>query len=71
MQALYFCVPFREQLLEYYTSNKSVADSEENLMTCLADLFSQVIMSSVSLFSSSFLFSLFIVVIALVQSQLS
>ncbi|KAH0853236.1 hypothetical protein HID58_093359 [Brassica napus] len=42
LQALYFCVPFREQLLEYYTSNKSVADSEENLMTCLADLFSQI-----------------------------
>ena len=42
VQALYFCVPFREQLLEYYTSNKSVADAEENLMSCLADLFSQV-----------------------------
>ncbi|AEE87136.1 putative ubiquitinyl hydrolase 1 [Arabidopsis thaliana] len=42
LQALYFCVPFREQLLEYYTSNKSVADAEENLMTCLADLFSQI-----------------------------
>ncbi|KAL0751342.1 hypothetical protein Bca101_033345 [Brassica carinata] len=28
------------QLLEYYTNNKS----EENLLTCLADLFSQVIM---------------------------
>jgi ubiquitin carboxyl-terminal hydrolase 12/46 len=42
VQALYFCVPFREQLLEYYTSNKSVADAEENLMTCLADLFSQI-----------------------------
>ncbi|KAH0853269.1 LOW QUALITY PROTEIN: hypothetical protein HID58_093354 [Brassica napus] len=29
-------------VLQYYTSNKSVADSEENLMTCLADLFSQI-----------------------------
>ena len=42
MQALYFCVPFREQLLEYYANNKSITDAEENLLTCLADLFSQV-----------------------------
>lgn len=42
LQALYFCVPFREQLLEYYANNKSLADTEENLLTCLADLFSQV-----------------------------
>ncbi|WRX08409.1 Peptidase C19 [Theobroma cacao] len=40
--ALYFCVPFREQLLEYYSSNKNVADAEENLLTCLADLFTQI-----------------------------
>ncbi|KAG2240520.1 hypothetical protein Bca52824_090662 [Brassica carinata] len=40
--SLFLC-SFREQLLEYYTSNKSVAaDAEENLMTCLADLFSQI-----------------------------
>ncbi|XP_023763266.1 ubiquitin carboxyl-terminal hydrolase 3 [Lactuca sativa] len=42
LQALYFCVPFREQLLEYYSSNKSFADAEENLLTCLADLFTQI-----------------------------
>lgn len=42
LQALYFCVPFREQLLEYYANNKNLADAEENLLTCLADLFSQV-----------------------------
>lgn len=42
LQALYFCVPFREQLLEYYGNNKSIGDAEENLLTCLADLFSQV-----------------------------
>lgn len=42
LQALYFCAPFREQLLEHYANNK--ADAEENLLTCLADLFSQVIM---------------------------
>ncbi|RXH75585.1 hypothetical protein DVH24_039284 [Malus domestica] len=40
--ALYFCVPFREQLLEYYSSNKSAGDAEENLLTCLADLFTQI-----------------------------
>ncbi|KAH7683492.1 Ubiquitinyl hydrolase 1 protein [Dioscorea alata] len=42
LQALYFCVPFREQLLEYYANNKKQADIEENLLTCLADLFSQI-----------------------------
>ncbi|KAH1251044.1 Ubiquitin carboxyl-terminal hydrolase 3 [Glycine max] len=42
LQALYFCVPFREQLLEYYGNNKSILDGEENLLTCLADLFSQI-----------------------------
>lgn len=42
LQALYFCVPFREQLLEYYANNKSASDGEENMLTCLADLFSQV-----------------------------
>ena len=42
-QALYFCVPFREQLLEYYSSNKSQGEAEENLLTCLAELFSQVV----------------------------
>ncbi|CAL5438658.1 unnamed protein product [Camellia sinensis] len=41
LQALYFCVPFREQLLEYYANNKNPGDAEENLLTCLADLFSQ------------------------------
>ncbi|XP_022893628.1 ubiquitin carboxyl-terminal hydrolase 3-like [Olea europaea var. sylvestris] len=39
LQALYFCVPFREQLLEYYANVKNPADAEENLLTCLADLF--------------------------------
>lgn len=41
LQALYFCVPFREQLLEYYSNNKNL-DAEENLLTCLADLFVQI-----------------------------
>ncbi|PPS07396.1 hypothetical protein GOBAR_AA13252 [Gossypium barbadense] len=43
LQALYFCVPFREQLLEYYSNYKNGADAEENLLICLADLFTQVV----------------------------
>lgn len=42
LQALYFCVPFREQLLEYYANNMIPADAEENLLMCLADLFTQI-----------------------------
>ncbi|KAL7598371.1 ubiquitin carboxyl-terminal hydrolase 4 [Lactuca sativa] len=41
LQALYFCVPFREQLLEYYEKVKN-PDVEENLLTCLAELFTQI-----------------------------
>ncbi|RLN08569.1 ubiquitin carboxyl-terminal hydrolase 4-like [Panicum miliaceum] len=41
LQALYYCTPFREQLLEYYAKNRNLEDAEENLLTCLADLFSQ------------------------------
>ncbi|KAL2906111.1 Ubiquitin carboxyl-terminal hydrolase 3 [Bienertia sinuspersici] len=42
ISALYFCVPFREQLLEYYSNSKNTVDAEENLLTCLADLFTQI-----------------------------
>ncbi|KAJ7547860.1 hypothetical protein O6H91_08G106900 [Diphasiastrum complanatum] len=42
LQALYFCLPFRDQLLDYYSQNKSVGESEENLLTCLAELFTQI-----------------------------
>nr|GEW47606.1 ubiquitin carboxyl-terminal hydrolase 4 [Tanacetum cinerariifolium] len=42
LQALYFCVPFREQLLEYYANVKNPGDVEENLLTCLAELFMQI-----------------------------
>ncbi|XP_059648061.1 ubiquitin carboxyl-terminal hydrolase 4-like [Cornus florida] len=42
LQALYFCVPFREDLLEYYGKNKNPGDAEENLLTCLAELFTQI-----------------------------
>nr|KAJ0196538.1 hypothetical protein LSAT_V11C700363770 [Lactuca sativa] len=40
-QGLYFCVPFREQLLKYYEKVKN-PDVEENLLTCLAELFTQI-----------------------------
>ncbi|KAL3620937.1 Ubiquitin carboxyl-terminal hydrolase 3 [Castilleja foliolosa] len=42
LQALYFCIPFREQLLEYYPDNKTQNQANENLLTCLAELFSQI-----------------------------
>ncbi|KAJ0082783.1 hypothetical protein Patl1_12397 [Pistacia atlantica] len=54
LQALYFCVPFREQLLEYYSNNKNVGDAEENLLTCLADLFTQMLASTVEVVSKHF-----------------
>ncbi|KAI6699567.1 hypothetical protein NL676_013891 [Syzygium grande] len=41
LQALYFCVPFRDQLLDYYANNKIIGD-EDNLLACLADLFTQI-----------------------------
>lgn len=42
LQALYFCVPFRDQLLEYCGQNKAVPEAEENLLTCLSELFTQI-----------------------------
>ncbi|KAG1698808.1 Ubiquitin carboxyl-terminal hydrolase 46 [Nymphon striatum] len=36
LQALYFCRPFREKVLEYKAKNKK---TKETLLTCLADLF--------------------------------
>ncbi|CRK95749.1 CLUMA_CG009206, isoform A [Clunio marinus] len=36
LQALYFCKPFREKVLEYKLKNKR---NKETLLTCLADLF--------------------------------
>nr|CAG4636183.1 EOG090X06IH [Eubosmina coregoni] len=36
LQALYFCKPFREKILEYKMKNKR---TKETLLTCLADLF--------------------------------
>uniref|UniRef100_A0ACD5Z0T4 Uncharacterized protein n=1 Tax=Avena sativa TaxID=4498 RepID=A0ACD5Z0T4_AVESA len=45
LQALYYCIPFREQLLEYSANYKNPGDAEENLLTCLADLFVQISLS--------------------------
>nr|XP_022911209.1 ubiquitin carboxyl-terminal hydrolase 46-like [Onthophagus taurus] len=39
LQALYFCKPFREKVLEYKAKNKR---TKETLLTCLADLFHSI-----------------------------
>nr|CAG4643216.1 EOG090X06IH [Ilyocryptus agilis] len=39
LQALYFCKPFREKVLEYKAKNKR---TKETLLTCLADLFHNI-----------------------------
>jgi hypothetical protein len=49
-QALYFCIPIKEQLLEYYSNNKNPRDAQENLLTCLADIFKLVKCISLSVF---------------------
>ena len=41
LQSLYFCQPFRRQVLEY-AQNGMARSADENLLTCLADLFVQV-----------------------------
>ena len=43
LQGLYFCRPFREKLLQYAVS--APREGEDNLLTCLADLFYQVMTS--------------------------
>ena len=40
LQALYFCKPFRDRLLQYYHALPK--DHEENLLTCLGELFSSI-----------------------------
>lgn len=40
LQALYFCRPFREKVLEYKAKNKK--KNKETLLTCLADLFQSI-----------------------------
>ncbi|CAH0778454.1 unnamed protein product [Bemisia tabaci] len=39
LQALYFCKPFREKVLEYKSKNKR---TKETLLSCLADLFHSI-----------------------------
>ncbi|XP_073292567.1 ubiquitin carboxyl-terminal hydrolase 4-like isoform X2 [Primulina huaijiensis] len=41
LQALYFCAPFREQLLGHSSNNKT-SEADENLLTCLAELYFQI-----------------------------
>ncbi|CAM6089823.1 unnamed protein product [Calypogeia fissa] len=41
LQALYFCVPFRDQLLEHASRSKNVGEADENLLTCLSEHFTQ------------------------------
>ncbi|XP_023320289.1 ubiquitin carboxyl-terminal hydrolase 46 isoform X2 [Eurytemora carolleeae] len=40
LQALYFCKPFREKVLEYKAKNKR---NKETLLSCLADLFYSIV----------------------------
>ena len=40
LQALYFCKPFRDKILEYKSKNKR---TKETLLTCLADLFYRLV----------------------------
>lgn len=40
LQALYFCKPFRDKVLEYKSKNKR--NNKETLLTCLADLFHNI-----------------------------
>jgi ubiquitin carboxyl-terminal hydrolase 12/46 len=42
LQALYFCTPFRQRVLEYAASSAYRQDDKETILSCLAELFSQV-----------------------------
>jgi len=42
LQALYFCCPFRDLLLEYYSKPRKSTEEEDNLLLCLGDLFSSI-----------------------------
>ncbi|CAI5444610.1 unnamed protein product [Caenorhabditis angaria] len=42
IQALYFCRPFREKILQYKQQLKKSGAAKENLVTCLADLFHNI-----------------------------
>ncbi|KAI6177364.1 Ubiquitin carboxyl-terminal hydrolase [Aphelenchoides bicaudatus] len=42
LQALYFCQPFRERILAYKQHQKKIGGQKDNLLFCLADLFSNI-----------------------------
>ncbi|VDD95060.1 unnamed protein product [Enterobius vermicularis] len=42
IQALYFCPPFREKILQYKQLLKKSGTQKENLLSCLADLFHNI-----------------------------
>ncbi|CAI2348114.1 unnamed protein product [Caenorhabditis sp. 36 PRJEB53466] len=42
IQALFFCRPFREKILNYKQTLKKSGSTKENLVTCLADLFHNI-----------------------------
>eukprot|EP00210_Caulerpa_lentillifera_P009195 g8767.t1 len=42
LQALYFCTPFRDGVLHFAQSMENRSDYEDNVYTCLADLFLQI-----------------------------
>ncbi|KAL3068438.1 hypothetical protein niasHT_030729 [Heterodera trifolii] len=42
IQALYFCKQFREKILAYKQTHKKSGMQRDNLLTCLADLFSNI-----------------------------
>lgn len=67
MQALYFCTPFREQLLDYYGNHKNPGDAEENLLTCLADLFSQV--NAPPVISCTLLFRYYLIILLMEEIE--
>jgi hypothetical protein len=35
-------LPFRDQLLEYSDQNKTIGETEDNLLACLSELFTQI-----------------------------
>jgi ubiquitin carboxyl-terminal hydrolase 12/46 len=43
-QALHFCLPLCDLLLEHYANNKNIGNLEQNMLTCLAYMFSQILL---------------------------
>lgn len=42
LQSLYFCMPFRERMIEYFEKSHKTTESEDDLLLCLGDLFSSI-----------------------------